>query len=262
MLQKLWETIWGKEMSLFGKSRWGNYSLAPIAVGIALNLACPLGVQADPPAVPAEDTLARGVAGGLIDQLRADPVYAAIFKYHPGSEDGLRAKLTGVAKGPIADLEQNAVAEETKFVAGYYFPDLSLASDKAIYDVLKNDQAVAQKYAQRPDICVAYFNGSISGLRTPEGQSIRNALSEVRSKIIVSAMSNPTKRSPPASNQVIIMQIVNAYKALGYDPQHLMRLQDIPSMPAAESCQIQTEYTNALVSLGEAQAGYVESIVH
>ena len=236
----------------------------------ATYLQCPGAAPSQAPAVKAGnspgyingDALNAGVAGGIINQLRASPIFAAIFKYHSGAEDVLRAKLTEVAGGPVATRQQNAAAEETKFVAGYYFPDMSLASDKAIFDVLKNDQAMAQKYSERPDICVAYFNGSISGIRTPEAQSITNALSAVRAEIIESAASNPMRRSPPATPQIIVTQLVNAYKALGYDPQHLRLLASLPSMPVGESCQIQTEYTNALVSLGEAQAGYVESIIH
>ncbi len=246
-------------MSLLKNARAGRGRL--IAAAMALGLAWPLcGHAGDGYMDP--DKLASGMAAGIINQLQASPLFAAIFKYHPGSQDILRARLTEVAKGPVAQLQQNAAAEEAQWVAGYYFPDISLASDRAIFDVLKNDQAVAQKYAQNPDMCVAYFSGSISAIRTAEAQAVAQRLSAVRAGIVETAATNPTRRPPPASRDEIVTKVVNAYKTLGYDPQHLGLLPTLATLPATESCTVQTEYTNALVSLGEAQAGYVESIVH
>ena len=250
-------------MSLIAKVQPKNYCVAVTVLAITLALAgAPTAQAGDPSGYINADALNSGVASGIINRLKVSPIFAAVFKYHPGSEEILRAKLTEVAGGPVATLEQNSAAEEAKFLGSYYFPDLSLASDKAIFNVLKNDEAVAQKYAKRPDMCVAYFNGTISGMRTAEAQAISDTLSDKRAEIVESAVSNPTRRPPPASPQAIIMQIVKAYNALGYDPQHLRKLASLASLPAAENCQIQTEYTNALVSLGEAQAGYVVSIVH
>jgi len=239
--------------SLLGRSLGGNGFVKGLIYAVCIILALAIGGRA------ANQHRLIAEVDRTMQVLKTHKIYAALFKYHPGTEATLRNSLTDILRTAPDNqqLRARAGAVTRNLVDPYLTKDLMNAPDDAIHGLLASDLDLEAKLQVRPEVCVAYFMG-----RPPGDTGLLSAddferQSDARGAVIEGAATRPSP--PPAHPDVRLYsrQVVQGFRAKGYDLHDLAFLAHLDEAEPAQGCRTAIEYTSVLVAMPDAQASAI-----
>ncbi len=199
----------------------------------------------------------------VIDQLKEQRLFSTIFRVHPESEGEVRTLIDQIlATAPEQDVFLRAQTASAEFTAKYFDRHLVAAPASAIYKLVQRNAEVMHMLGKRPELCVGYFVGkpqfAKQDLETLLPEDFVESESNMKADVIQASIDTPTIQPPETEQEKLAGLLVHAYTEKGYALDNLAtKLPIVETLPPEEGCNVATEFSDVLVSLGEQDATYV-----
>lgn len=204
------------------------------------------------------DLKSDSTSDAVMEELKKQKIFTAIFRFHPEAEAELRSKMTSVVSGTSSEQAfYEAQAASAEVVSKYIERHLATASDQATYDLLKRNAFVMAGFQDRPNLCVSYYLGRPNFSREDLTPEFIAEESNVKANVVESSGLNPSPTLEAAGIDEIVEVIAKEYQRRGYDLQGLTKIEQVASLPPAEGCKIALDFSRALASLDMKQASHV-----
>jgi hypothetical protein len=190
-----------------------------------------------------------------IGQLKTDPLFAALFKYHPDAEKTFRDGYATILKATPQDEKASAFATLTTSVVIHYVRnDLPNASDSAVHTLLLTDIKAMTELKNSPQDCLGYFNGENFNAGVLPVSDVEG-IKKTEADIIESAAVNPTPQI--AVTDGLLHELGAAYQQDGYPMSDLANFETPGKLTAAQQCQAGINIYTALLSLNPRDASII-----
>jgi hypothetical protein len=192
-----------------------------------------------------------------VDAMKGSRLFAAIFKYHPGSEQEATDRFQKILSGDRASVFASSRALGAELTSRYFDADVLNASDAAIFRVLQVALKMIVDLRDKPDACVATYLGTPNAKVEDISSALANEQLEAKAEVIESAFASP--QAPPKGLTVeqLVTFLTAAYRKNNLQPDELSNIGDVGTLPAAQGCNIAFHFLTVMTSLGPKDASTV-----
>ncbi len=245
-------------------------SVASIScMAIAMTLASPAGArapQAKTPSVAASAVPSTAsptpvapddVADQVMALMKRTRMFRVLSDHVPEFDGLLRSRIkTIVATMPQYAWEEQAHLQTQGLVQYYFATYMPMASDAAIYQLLKYDADNLAAYADKPEACIGYALGTPAFAKIAPADYIER-VSNLKADMFESAFNAPQHRDfrPDLSDARTLFMA--QYQKEGFDVADLALLGKLAAIPAVDACRAYTNFNKTIYDLGPRDGPFV-----